>query len=69
MITPSEEVYIKTPQDKTDTGSSLCKICKRIASDVYLVTVSNVTTTLVSVVNTSNYHLVYNEVSGIFLIL
>ena len=41
-------------------------MCERIKHRIYIVTVTNELTSLVSVVNPSYYHWVFNEVTGIF---
>ena len=44
-------IYKKINQDKVDLGRAECKMRKLIKHNIYIVTVTNVKTSLVSVVN------------------
>ena len=64
-ITPAQEIDIRKSQDKAESGSALCKISKFIKQNIDIVTFDNVTTSLLSVVNSSCYHLLFNELTGL----
>ena len=58
-------IYNKIPQDKAKLGKIFCKMYERIKHNIDIVTVTNEPTSLVSVVNYSYYHWVFNEGTGI----
>ena len=64
-INTSLETYIKNTQEKAKSGKESCKMRELIKHNMDIVTVSNITTSLVFVVNNSYYHCVFNEGTGI----